>query len=73
MIYILLSTVVFLFISLRFSRACWYVMVVGLFSGLYNLSRFFEVTWYTWYDEFDRENKTGIMPTALRDNTLYIR
>ena len=48
-------------------------MVVGLFSGLYNLSRFFEVTWYTWYDEFDRENKTGIMPTALRDNTLYIR
>jgi hypothetical protein len=49
------------------------VVCVGIASFLYNIPRFFEVTWSVIYDEAAKENKTEVSPTLLREDQIYIR
>ena len=53
-----------------YGRACAYVAAIVAFSTLYNLPRFWEVTWVT--DVVYGENATFAVPTRLRDNEVYI-
>ncbi len=39
-------------------RARFYVAAIGFFSAVYNLPRFWEITWVTIYDERTHENIT---------------
>ena len=55
-----------------FGRARFYVIIIGVFSFLYNITRFREVTWHTSYYADIGANVTAVMPTALRDNPTYI-
>ena len=53
------------------ARTC--VLCVGLASFLYNIPRFFEVTWENEIDEYSEENITVVAPTLLRRDPIYIR
>lgn len=55
-----------------YTRACWYVFGITLFAGVYNLPRFWEVSWYSYFDPEVNQTRTDIIPTALRDNQVYI-
>ncbi|TRY63429.1 hypothetical protein TCAL_12380 [Tigriopus californicus] len=55
-----------------YTRACWYVFGITLFAGVYNLPRFWEVSWYSSFDHEFNQTRTDIIPTALRDNQIYI-
>ena len=46
---------------------------MGLASFLYNIPRFFEVTWENEIDEYSEENITVVAPTLLRRDPIYIR
>ena len=56
-----------------FGRARCCVGGIIMASVLYNLPRFFEVTWDSVFDEDTQQNITIIQPTQLRLNSLYIR
>jgi hypothetical protein len=55
-----------------YTRACAYVTVIAVLSSLYNLPRFWEVTWKTVYYRGYNETETIVAPTSLRDDGVYI-
>ncbi|QQP56689.1 Uncharacterized protein FKW44_001440, partial [Caligus rogercresseyi] len=55
-----------------YGRARCYVICIGIFAIVYNLPRFWEVTWETtYYSEFD-SNYTQVVATDLRSDPTYI-
>ncbi len=54
-----------------FGRARWFVLMIGLFALLYNIPRFWEVTWDTSYYS-DVGNVTAVISTDLREHPMYI-
>ena len=58
-------------VHLRKSRGC--VLIIGACSVLYNVPRFFEVTWQGVYDAEAGINRTEVTPTSLRRNSTYIK
>ncbi len=54
-----------------FGRARCFVVLIGLFAVLYNVTRFLEVTWHTSFYS-DVGNVTAVVSTDLRENTTYI-
>eukprot|EP00095_Tigriopus_kingsejongensis_P005525 maker-scaffold282_size228295-snap-gene-1.19 protein:Tk05525 transcript:maker-scaffold282_size228295-snap-gene-1.19-mRNA-1 annotation:"fmrfamide receptor" len=55
-----------------YGRARAYVIFLGVCAILYNISRFFEVSWKTVYDADAGVNRTEVIPTWLRQNPTYI-
>ena len=55
-----------------YTRACIYVAVIAAFSTLYNLPRFWEVTWKTISYGESIGNETVVVPTSLRNDEVYI-
>ena len=55
-----------------FGRARCYVISLGVFAFLYNIPRFWEVTWHTVFYPDLKSNVTTVVPTPLRDNPTYI-
>ena len=56
-----------------FGRAKIYVAGVGLGAVLYNLTRFWEVTWEIQFIPELEANITNVQPTELRQHATYIR
>jgi len=54
-----------------FGRARWFVLLIGLFAFLYNIPRFWEVTWNTSFYS-DVGNVTTVISTDLREHPMYI-
>ena len=46
---------------------------LGAAAVIYNIPRFFEVTWRLAYDEQEDENRTELAPTEIRLDPTYIR
>ncbi len=55
-----------------YTRACAYVAVIAVFSTVYNLPRFWEVTWQTMHYAGYSVNETLVVPTSLRNDEVYI-
>ena len=55
-----------------FGRARRLVFGVGMFALLYNLPRFWEVTWRTKFYEEVGDNVTDVVSTPMRDDPTYI-
>ena len=56
-----------------YGRARLCVIGVGIAAVLYNIPRFFEVTWTVTYDEEADTNRTEVTPTKVRQDATYIR
>lgn len=56
-----------------YGRARAYVVFLGVCAILYNIPRFFEVSWRTVFDADAGVNRTEVIPTWLRRNPTYIR
>jgi len=52
------------------ARSC--VVIMGTAALIYNIPRFFEVTWKNAYNEQEQLNRTQVIPTKLRQNETYI-
>jgi hypothetical protein len=55
-----------------FGRARCYVISIGVFAFLYNIPRFWEVTWLTSFYPDIAANLTVVQQTSLRSNPTYI-
>lgn len=55
-----------------FGRARMYVATIGVFALLYNIPRFWEVTWQTRTYENLNATITNVEPTELRNDPTYI-
>ena len=55
-----------------YGRAKIYVAVIVLFAALYNVPRFFEVTYGTFFDQGTNETCDYPLPSELRSNGAYI-
>ena len=53
------------------ARTC--VVVMGTAALIYNIPRFFEVTWHHVYNEEEDLNRTQVIATEIRRNQTYIR
>ena len=47
-------------------------MLIGIFSALYNIPRFCEVSWVQEFDPITNETYAVIVQTAIRANETYI-
>ena len=56
-----------------YGRARASVLIIAACSCIYNVPRFFEVTWGGAFDAEAGVNRTEVQPTSLRTNPAYIR
>ncbi len=53
-------------------RAKWAVALFVIFAVIYNIPRFFEITWTTEYIKEEGDNRTVFFATEMRKNELYV-